>query len=52
MLYIVSPKNKEINHFQYKNEFYDKDHIVEFQTYSTDIPKGNLTSEHEIKQHI
>jgi len=52
MLYIVSQKNKETNHFQYKYKFYDKDHIVEFQTCSTDIPQGNLISDHEIKKHI
>ena len=52
MLYIVSQKNKETNHFQYKYKFYDKDHNAEFQTSSIDIPQGYLTSDHKIKQHI
>jgi len=52
MLYIVSQKTEETKHFQYEYKFYDKEHIVEFQTSSAVIPQGNLNSDHEIKQHI
>jgi hypothetical protein len=40
------------NHYQYKYTFYIKTTYDEFQTSATIVPQGNLTSFHEIKQHI
>jgi len=45
-------KTEEPTYFQYKYTFYDQANIFEFQIPTTIITQGNLTSDHEIKQHI
>ena len=52
LLYSVSQKTEETNRFQYKYTFMISTTYVEFQTSTTIIPQGNLTSYREIKQHI
>jgi hypothetical protein len=51
LLYITFQKAEETNHFQYTIHFIIRTTYVEFQTSTTIIPHGNLTSNCEIKQH-
>jgi len=48
-LHIMSQKTEETNLFQYKY-FMIRTTNVEFETSTTIIPQGNLTSDREIKQ--
>ena len=52
LLYITSQKTEETNNFQYKYTFMIRTTYVEFQTSTTFIPQGYLTSDCEIKQLI
>ena len=52
LLYIISQKTEETNHFQYKYTLMIRTTCVEFQTSTTIIPQGNLTADCEIKQLI
>jgi hypothetical protein len=48
----MSQKLRKQTILQYKYKFYSQTTCVEFQTSTTVIPQGNLTSDCEIKQHI
>jgi len=48
----MSQKTEETNHFQYKYTFMIWTTYVEFQTSTTIIPQGNLTSDCEIKAYM
>jgi len=51
MYYVSKNKVREQTTFNIHTHFTIRTTHAEFQT-STTIPQGNLTSDHEIKQHI